>query len=225
VPRENFTCLTRLDHERLRGLLAVYINEARLATGLETDAPPTRARDIQGIAIWGNHSTTQVPHIDVATVNIAGKTVSALEILRGHPHNKDRQGAALDSLIDRVQGRGGEIIKFQGASSGFSAADAISKHLRDWLGTGDCCGPSDIFSVGISSDENPYNVPKGLIFSFPCRRIGRGIVEIVPGLPLSETVMEPMVAATTAELCQERTMSQSIATGDAAAAPGGESKL
>jgi hypothetical protein len=50
--------------------------------------------------------------MDVATVNIAGKTLSALEILRGHPREKDRKGAALDSVIDRVQGREADVVLF-----------------------------------------------------------------------------------------------------------------
>ena len=56
----------------------------------------------------------------------------------------------------------------QGASSAMSAASAIVKHLADWLGP----DPTpNFFSMGVPSDGNPYGVPDGLFYSFPCRRL------------------------------------------------------
>lgn len=61
IPRENFTCLTRLDHERLRGLLA-----KRLASNGEPVVPT----QIRNVVIWGNHSSTQVPSAEYAEVKL-----------------------------------------------------------------------------------------------------------------------------------------------------------
>jgi hypothetical protein len=53
IPRANFTALTRLDHNRARGALAKRLGVA----------PPA----VTGVAIWGNHSTTQYPDVRYAT--------------------------------------------------------------------------------------------------------------------------------------------------------------
>ena len=45
-----------------------------------------------------------------------------------------------------------------------SAANAICDHVHDlYFGT----WPGEWTSMGVISDENPYNVPKDLFFSFP----------------------------------------------------------
>lgn len=44
-----------------------------------------------------------------------------------------------------------------------SAAKAIGDHLRDWV-----CGSGDRWvSMAVNSTGNKYNVPEGLIYSFP----------------------------------------------------------
>lgn len=115
-----------------------------------------------------------------------------------------------------------------------SAARAIIRHLHDWIGpppprrTGEN-GEDDspIFSMGVFSPPgNPYNIPEGIVFSFPCRRVigsyphrhdalshshHRGEVhphqdyEIVCGLPLTDAQNRAM-AATIDELLMEKTM-------------------
>ena len=48
-------------------------------------------------------------------------------------------------------------------SSAMSAAKAIGDHLRDWV-----LGSNGRWvSMGVNSDGNKYNVPEGLIYSFP----------------------------------------------------------
>jgi len=54
IPRENFTAMTRLDHNRALTQLA-------LKTG-------TKVTDIHKLAIWGNHSPTMYPDIRNTTV-------------------------------------------------------------------------------------------------------------------------------------------------------------
>ena len=72
VPRERFTALTRLDHHRAIAQLAA-------ATG-------TRVDEIEGVAVWGNHSASQYPDLTHATVG--GRP--ALEVLAGEGHEVGR---------------------------------------------------------------------------------------------------------------------------------------
>jgi len=67
-------------------------------------------------------------------------------------------------------------------SSAPSAANAICDHIRDL-----CHGtkPGTYVSMAVSSDGNPYGVPEGLIFSFPCTIEGKEWT-IVPGLFINE---------------------------------------
>jgi malate dehydrogenase len=60
IPAENFTCLTRLDQERLRGLSTERVNSYLEGTGWTTKICPAEVRDV---AIFGNHSSTQVDGI------------------------------------------------------------------------------------------------------------------------------------------------------------------
>lgn len=57
IPPENFTCLTRLDHERLRGLAAEKVNMYLEGTGWRSKIA---SADVTNVAIFGNHSSTQV---------------------------------------------------------------------------------------------------------------------------------------------------------------------
>jgi malate dehydrogenase len=107
IPRERFTALTRLDHNRAIGLLA-----AKLAVP---------AGEIDGVSIWGNHSATQYPDVSHATV--AGRPVS--ELLD--------DAWIREEFIPRVANRGAEIIEVRGSSSVGSAASATLDHVYDWV--------------------------------------------------------------------------------------------
>lgn len=107
IPRERFTALTRLDHNRAVGLLA------------EKLAVP--AGEIDGITIWGNHSATQYPDLSRATAS--GRPVPELV-----DENWYR-----DEFIPRVANRGAEIIEVRGSSSVGSAASATIDHMYDWV--------------------------------------------------------------------------------------------
>lgn len=187
IPAENFTCLTRLDEERLRGFVAKRANAVLSAEGKGVTIRPQQVHDV---VIWGNHSATQVPYIDCGRIAKAdGTQLSASSLYASSP-------AELQDLIAAVQTRGAAIIKKQGASSGLSAANAIAAHLSDWLNPN---VPRDkVFSMGILSDGNPYGIPGDLVYSFPLRRTATG-VEIVPDMPVSADVRK-MLDASTAEL-------------------------
>lgn len=107
IPRERFTALTRLDHNRAIGLLA-----AKLAVP---------AGEIDGVSIWGNHSATQSPDVSHATA--AGRPVS--ELLD--------DAWIREEFIPRVANRGAEIIEVRGSSSVGSAASATLDHVYDWV--------------------------------------------------------------------------------------------
>jgi malate dehydrogenase len=156
VPRERFTAMTRLDHNR-----AV----AQLAT--KTGAPVS---DIARLTIWGNHSATQYPDLSHATVG--GRP--ALEVVGDDAWVRD-------TFIPTVAKRGAAIIEARGASSAASAANAAIDHVHTWVhGT----PAGDWTSAGIVSDGS-YGVPEGLISSFPVTSEG-GSWRIVQGLDVDE---------------------------------------
>ena len=150
LPARQFTAMTRLDHNRAKSQLAA-----------KTGHHPS---EVQGLAIWGNHSATQYPDIFHATV--AGKP--ALQLV-------DEQWLA-GEFIPAVQQRGAAVIKARGLSSAASAANAAIEHMRDWaLGAG-----GETLSMAVPSDGS-YGVAEGLIYSFPCT-CKKGDWAIVQGL-------------------------------------------
>ncbi len=172
IDPRNFTAMTRLDHNRAM---------AQLAAKTES-----HVNDIRCMTIWGNHSATQYPDVNHATVG-------------GAPATKLVEPAWLtDEFIPVVQQRGAAIIKARGASSAASAASAAIDHMHDWaLGTpGD-----DWVSMAIPADGS-YGVESGIIYSFPVR-CRDGQYEVVQGLSIDDFSRERM-DATEAELREER---------------------
>ena len=138
VPKSRFTAMTRLDHNRALGQLA-----------LKTGVPVS---EITNMTIWGNHSATQYP--DVFHAKIAGK--NAAEVLG------DQEWIEKD-FIPTVAKRGAAIIEARGFSSAASAANAALDHVHTWVnGTAE----GDWTSMGVVSDGS-YGVPEGLVSSFP----------------------------------------------------------
>jgi len=172
IDPRSFTAMTRLDHNRAIAQLAA-----------KTDS---HVSDIRQMTIWGNHSATQYPDVNHATVN--GKKATDLV---------DR-GWLADEFIPVVQQRGAAIIKARGASSAASAASAAIDHVHDWaLGTpGD-----DWVSMAIPADGS-YGVDPGVIYSYPVR-CKDGRYEIVQGLEIDDFSRERM-NATEVELREER---------------------
>lgn len=176
VPLERFTALTRLDHHRAVAQLA--------------SAADGRVDEIDGVAIWGNHSASQYPDIFHATV--AGQP--ALDVLGQKGLGQEWLE---DMFIPKVANRGAEIISVRGGSSVASAAHATLMHVHDWmLGTGE-----KWVSMAVPSDGS-YGVPEGLISSFPVRCTGEKY-EIVHGLEHSEFSQKRIVASV-AELVEEK---------------------
>ncbi|WP_436492282.1 malate dehydrogenase [Actinokineospora sp. HUAS TT18] len=156
VPRERFTAMTRLDHNRAISQLA-----AKLGVSVT---------DIKKLTIWGNHSATQYP--DLFNAEVGGR--NAAEAVND-------EAWLADTFIPTVAKRGAAIIEARGASSAASAANAAIDHIYDWVnGTAE----GDWTSMAIPSDGS-YGVPEGLISSFPVVCKG-GSYEIVQGLEIND---------------------------------------
>ena len=173
VPDDRWTALTRLDQNRARSLLAAQAK--------------ARVRDVKKLAIWGNHSPTLYP--DFTNAEIGGRTAADV-IDRGWLENE---------FTPAVQQRGAAVIAARGASSAFSAAQAIIDHVRSLVQKtpGD-----DWVSLAVVSDGS-YGIPQGIVSSFPCRSHGDGGFEIVQGIALNEFA-QAKIDATIAELGRER---------------------
>ncbi|MGZ8189384.1 MAG: malate dehydrogenase [Methylosarcina sp.] len=134
---DNFSSMTRLDHNRAVSQLAE-----------KCGVLPT---DIKNMIIWGNHSNTQYPDLHHAKV----KGQDALSLV---DHNW-----FVNEFIPTVQQRGSAVIKARGLSSAASAANAAIDQMRAWaLGTPE----GDWVSMGILSDGT-YGIEKDLVYSFP----------------------------------------------------------
>jgi malate dehydrogenase len=156
IPKERFSALTRLDHNRA-------ISQLAKKTG-------AKVTDIKKVTIWGNHSATQYPDIFHAEIN--GK--NAAEVVND-------QSWIEDDFIPTVAKRGAAIIDARGSSSAASAASATIDAARDWL----LGSPKDNWvSMAVISDGS-YGVPEGLISSFPVTTKD-GNWSIVEGLDINE---------------------------------------
>ena len=120
IPRENFAAMTRLDANRALSLMR-EVASAKLNKSLPLSA-------VKNIIIWGNHSDTQFPDVNFATIE--GKP--AREVLQ--------DDAYLDGeFMKTVQLRGKAVIAARGLSSACSAAKAACDHMHDWV-----CGTKDV---------------------------------------------------------------------------------
>jgi malate dehydrogenase len=137
LPRENFTAMLRLDHNRALSQVAA---KAKVAVA-----------DIEKLTVWGNHSPTMYADYRFATVG--GKAVKDLV-------NDEAWNA--DTFLPTVGKRGAAIIEARGLSSAASAANAAIDHMRDWaLGTN-----GKWVTMGVPSNGD-YGIPKDVMFGFP----------------------------------------------------------
>jgi len=173
IPRENFSALTRLDHNRARSQIAHKLK--------------VNVSEVKNVTIWGNHSGTQYPDVNHATVG----------------HSKVRDAVKDEEwlngeFIKVVQQRGGAVIKARKLSSAASAAKAIVDHLHDWvLGTPE----GESVSMAIWS-TGAYGIQADLIFSFPVV-VKNGKYHVVEGLHIDD-FSRAKLKETEEELIQER---------------------
>jgi malate dehydrogenase len=167
VPRERFTAMTRLDHNRALSQLAKKLGVA--------------VTDIQNMTIWGNHSATQYP--DLFHAKVGDKT--AAEAVND-------QAWLENDFIPTVAKRGAAIIEARGASSAASAANAAIDHIYDWVNGTEWTSmaiPSDgsygvpegiISSFPVKCSGGSYEIIQGLeIDEFSRGRIDASVAELV----------------------------------------------
>ncbi len=156
VPRERFTAMMRLDHNRARAQLANKLGRP--------------LAEVSNMTVWGNHSTTQYP--DLINAKVGGESAWAAV---------DDEAWIAEEFIPRVAKRGAVIIEARGASSAASAANAAIDHVHDWvLGTPD----GDWVSMGVPTDGS-YAVEEGIVAGLPCTCSG-GEWSPVEGLEVPE---------------------------------------
>jgi malate dehydrogenase len=122
IPRERFTSMMRLDHNRAVAQLASKVGAS--------------VSEVTKMGVWGNHSPTMYPDLFHAEV----KGVQAAKVV-------DDQAWIEDNFLPNVGKRGAAIIEARGASSAASAANAAIDHVRDWV-----AGTSEWVSMGVVSD-------------------------------------------------------------------------
>jgi len=150
VPRERFSAMMRLDHNRAKAQLA-----ARAGVGVG---------EVTNMTVWGNHSATQYP--DITHAKVSGQPASGVVSDRAWVEGE---------FMPTVQKRGAAIIEARGASSAASAASAAVDHVHDWL-LGTPAG--DWVSMGVPSDGS-YGIAEGVLCGLPvtCDAGGYRVVE------------------------------------------------
>jgi malate dehydrogenase len=138
IPRERFTSMMRLDHNRAIGQLANKL-----------EVPVT---EVTQMGVWGNHSPTMYP--DLFHAKVGGRLAAGAV---------DDQAWIENEFLPNVGKRGAAIIEARGASSAASAASAAIDHVGDWVKSTN----GEWVSMGVVSDGS-YGIPEGLICGFPC---------------------------------------------------------
>ena len=137
LPRENFTAMLRLDHNRALSQLAAK-------SGKPVDS-------IEKLIVWGNHSPTMYPDYRFATIGGAPA-----------PSLVNDQEWYRNTFIPTVGKRGAAIIEARGLSSAASAANAAIDHMHDWvLGSN-----GKWVTMGVPSDGS-YGIPEGVMYGVP----------------------------------------------------------
>ena len=137
LPKENFTAMLRLDHNRALSQLSAKSGK------------PVAA--IEKLVVWGNHSPTMYADYRFATVD--GQSVKSM--INDDVWNND-------VFLPTVGKRGAAIIEARGLSSAASAANAAIDHIHDWvLGTN-----GKWVTMGIPSDGS-YGIPQDVIYGVP----------------------------------------------------------
>ncbi|HVE45712.1 MAG TPA: malate dehydrogenase [Acidimicrobiales bacterium] len=143
LPVDRWFAMTRLDQNRARSLLAAKAGVA--------------VSEVVNVAIWGNHSATQYPDFQNAT--IGGRP--ATEVV-------DDQAWLRETFIEAVQQRGAAVLAARGTSSAASAASAVIDSVRSIR---EVTLPSDNAALAVAS-RGEYGIPEGLQFGFPVRSDG-----------------------------------------------------
>ena len=171
LPRENFTAMLRLDHNRALSQVAA-----------KTGKP---VASIKKLCVWGNHSPTMYADYRFATIDGA----SVKDMINDQVWNAE-------TFLPTVGKRGAAIIEARGLSSAASAANAAIDHMRDWaLGTN-----GEWVTMGVPSNGE-YGIPKDVMFGYPvtCEGGTYKIVEGLPIDEFSQKCIDKTLAELTGE--------------------------
>ncbi len=171
LPRENFTAMLRLDHNRALSQIAA-----------RTGKP---VASIKKLCVWGNHSPTMYADYRFATIDGA----SVKDMINDPAWNKD-------VFLPTVGKRGAAVIAARGLSSAASAANAAIDHMHDWvLGS-----RGEWITMGVPSNGE-YGIPKDVMFGFPVTTEAGGykIVEGLPVDEFSKGCIDKTLAELLAE--------------------------
>jgi malate dehydrogenase len=174
VPADRWFAMTRLDQNRAVSQLAMRAGVA--------------VPEVANVAIWGNHSATQYPDFENATIGGVAATAAIGDERWLH-----------EEFLSTVRKRGAAIIEARGASSAASAASAA---IDTVVSLTTPTAANSCASVAVTS-TGEYSVPEGLTFGYPLVADGLGAWSIKPGFEHSEFA-KAQLAATTAELVDER---------------------
>ncbi|XP_054928930.1 malate dehydrogenase, cytoplasmic-like [Dermacentor andersoni] len=178
IPKENFSALTRIDH-----------NRARLQIAQKLKVSPA---DVRNVIVWGNHSATVFPDATYAKLIMQDQAVKVTDVLKDEAY---LQG----EFITAVQKRGFAVLAARKRSSGITTACAAADQLHDWWqGTPE----GEWVSMAVMSDGS-YGAPVGVVFSFPVRIDAHRRWHIVGGLVLSDFAQK-RIQASGKELVAER---------------------
>nr|AIT70161.1 malate dehydrogenase [Scytosiphon lomentaria] len=156
IPRKNISCLSRLDHDRMVGMLLHEANRCLgeasgsvrngtvdwVSNGGGGSCRRLGPTDIRGVCVWGNHSNSQVPDASAVEFFVDDRWIPAASVIRdaawltlsSNSHGRfDADGEAVLGLAEAVRGRGAAVLDARKLSSAMSAANAIAGHLSDWL--------------------------------------------------------------------------------------------
>jgi malate dehydrogenase len=137
LPKESFTAMLRLDHNRALSQLAARAGRS--------------VGSIRKLIVWGNHSPTMYPDYRFATSD--GQSLK--DLVNDDAWNRE-------TFIPTVAKRGTAIIQARGLSSAASAANAAIDHVRDWLLGSD----GEWVTMGIPSDGS-YGIPQDIMYGMP----------------------------------------------------------
>jgi malate dehydrogenase len=177
---KQFFAMTRLDENRAKAFLA---QKAHVSVD-----------KVQKMAIWGNHSKTQVPDFIHATI----EETPAYDLLDKHWLETE--------FIQKVQSRGSEIIEARGKSSAASAANAIVDTINSLHKV---TVENDCYSLGIYTQNNPYGIDEELIFSFPCKTQTDRSVQVIDKMKWN-SFLEEKIQLSQKELLEERDIVSTI---------------
>jgi len=167
-----FTAMTRLDQNRAVSLLAKKANVV--------------IEEVQGLAIFGNHSPTMFP--DYSNALISGN--SATDLIEDENWLKNE-------YIPAVGKRGAAIIKARGLSSAASAANALINHVQSLYTVSD-----EIHSIVVCS-QGQYGFADGVWAGMPVRTVSPGMYEVVEAYEHDDFAKKAL-AKTNDELVSER---------------------